>query len=75
MYLTGQAVNTTLEDRVMEGVQNKSLIQPGRHKKEKCLKSIRHTVKIEKPLRNPRNRIAIYSIGLFNYTLFQVKNP
>ena len=44
-------------------------------KKEKCLKSIRHTVKIEKPLRNPRNRIAIYSIGLFNYTLFQVKNP
>ena len=44
MYLTGQAVNTTLEDLVMEGMQNKSLIQPGRHKKEKCLKSIRHTV-------------------------------
>lgn len=35
MYLTGQAVNTTLEDLVMEGMQNKSLIQPGKHKKKK----------------------------------------
>ena len=38
MYLTGQAVNTTLEDLVMEGMQNKSLIQPGRHKKRKMPK-------------------------------------
>lgn len=38
MYLIGQQVTTTLEDLVMEGVRNKSLIQPGRHKKRKMPK-------------------------------------
>lgn len=38
MYLIGQQVTTTLEDLVMEGVRNKSLMQPGRHKKRKMPK-------------------------------------
>ena len=38
MYLVGQQVATTLEDLVMEGVRNKSLIQPGRHDQRKMPK-------------------------------------
>lgn len=38
MYLIGQKVTTTLEDLIMEGVQQKSLIQPGRHDKRKMPK-------------------------------------